>query len=84
MSFNLKDNSISFYDIYPKKKSNSSFLNILNIILLVIFIILLIYVIIRLTLRIISKKMKSKYLQEINDFFINLEDEPTKDNKITI
>ena len=84
MSFNLNAHSISFYDIYPKKKSNSSFLNILNIILLVIFIILLIYVIIRITLRIISKKMKSKYLQEINDFFINLEDEPTKDNKITI
>ena len=84
MSFNLKENSISFYDIYPRKKSNFSFWNLLNIILLVIFIILLIYVIIRLTLRIISKRMKSKYLQEINEFFINLEDEPIRDNKITI
>ena len=84
MSFNLKENSISFYDIYPRKKSNFSFWNLLNIILLFIFIILLIYVIIRLTLRIISKRMKSKYLQEINEFFINLEDATIRDNKITI
>ena len=83
MSFNLRDNSISFYDIYPRIKSNQ-FWKKLNVILIIILIVLFVCVIIRVSLRVISKRMKSKYLQEINEFFINLEDEPIRDNKITI
>ena len=84
MSFNLRENSIFFYDIYSHEKRTSSFWKTINIILIIILIVLSIYVVIRITLRIISRRMKSKYLQEINDFFINLEQQPTKDNKITL
>ena len=84
MSFNLRENSIFFYDIYSHEKRTSSFWKTINIILIIILIVLSIYVVIRITLRIISRRMKSKYLQEINEFIINLEQQPTKDNKITL
>ena len=80
MLFNLEDNSINFIT-----SSSFSFWNVFNIILIVILSILIVYVFLRITIRILSRRVKSKQLKGINDFFINLDVAyDANNNKITI